>query len=172
MAAKTSVSKASIQKNLIQINDLYKNATSQTKAQFYSKLAILELCGWIEESMDNIVSSCAKQHLEDSDNVEFVEEEIVRPTYGFKYGKHFRNMLIRTMGIINVERLERRLDKVKFHIMKSALGTLEQTRDRQAHTHIKGTTKRLAAPSVTQSQFQKVYDGLKDVEDCIRKMKI
>lgn len=56
--------------------------------------------------------------------------------------------------------------------MKSSLGTLKQVRDKQAHTHIKDTTIRIDAPSTTRSNFDNVYDGLKDIESYIRKMRI
>lgn len=166
------VAKTYIQNNLTQINNLYQKSTSQKHALFYSKLAILELCGWIEESMDDIVRKCAKQHLKNLENLTFVEANIIKRTYSFVYDPHFRNMLMQLLGIINLEKLEHNLDIVKFHLMKSTLDTLKTCRDSEAHTHLKGTTKRLDAPSVTQSRFHVVYDGLEDFEDCIRGMRI
>jgi len=71
-----------------------------------------------------------------------------------------------------VEKLENNLDVTKFHIMKSTLGSLKQCRDTQAHTHIRGITQRIDSPSLTQNRFQKIYEGLKDFESCIRRMKI
>ena len=166
------IAKTYIQNNLSQINNLYQKSPSQKHALYYAKLAILELCGWIEESMDDIVERCANRHLKDLDNLKFVKTHVVRRTYSFVYDTHFRNMLIQVLGIINVEKLERSLDSTKFHLMKSTLDTLKKSRDNEAHTHIKGTTKRLDAPSLTQSRFQLVYAGLKDVEGCIRNMTI
>ncbi|MGA7678018.1 MAG: hypothetical protein WCA51_06565 [Dehalococcoidia bacterium] len=76
------------------------------------------------------------------------------------------------VGIINVERLENKLNKTKFDLMKSTINTLKTYRDEEAHTHLKDDTKRLDAPSVTLNRLQLIYDGLKDIDDCIRKMKI
>lgn len=166
------IAKTHIQTNLTQINNLYQKSTSQKHALYYAKLAILELCGWIEESMDEIAWRCANRHLRNSDNLKFVETHIIKRTYSFVYDTHFRNMLIQVLGIIKLEKLEHNLDPTKLHLMKSTLDTLKTCRDNEAHTHLKGTTKRLDAPSVTQSRFHLVYDGLKDVEACIRKMKI
>jgi hypothetical protein len=67
------------------------------------------------------------------------------------------------LGIIVLEKLERKLDPVKFTIMEATLENLKILRNSEAHTHLKGTTKRLDAPSVTISNFFKVYDGLKDL---------
>jgi hypothetical protein len=38
----------------------YRKATTSKELFFYSKLAIFELCGWIEESMDDIILRCAR----------------------------------------------------------------------------------------------------------------
>jgi hypothetical protein len=138
---------------------------------FYSKLAILELCGWIEGSMDDIVLTCANRHLKHPSNLRRVEREIVGKTYGFEYEKHFRNMLFQLVGTINVEKIERKFDPAKFQVLKSQLGVLKSIRDEEAHTHLKGVTKRLDAPSVTKGRFFLIYDGLKDIDDNVRNFK-
>ncbi len=139
---------------------------------YYSKLALIELCGWIEVTMDKIVKYCASRHLSEDKNLDSVEKRVIGQTYGFAYGPHFRDMLMRVIGLVKLEELEGVLDPTKFHVMKSSLGTLRQQRDQEAHTYIAGTTHRLAAPSVTMGHFQSVYVGLKDVEMCIRRLKM
>lgn len=166
------IAKTCIRNNLTQINKLYQKSTGKKQPLFYSKLAILELCGWIEESMDEIVRRCANRHLKNSENKNYVGTDIIKRTTSFTYDAHFRNMLLRMVGIINVERLENKLNKTKFDLMKSTINTLKTYRDEEAHTHLKDDTKRLDAPSVTLNRLQLIYDGLKDIDDCIRKMKI
>jgi len=166
------VAKRYIQNNLIQIENLYTKSTSTQHAMFYSKLAVLELCGWIEESMDEILRSLARRHLKDPSNLQLVENSIIRRTYGFEYNKHFRSMLMQVLGIISLERLEHKLDPVKFQLMESTLETLKACRDIQAHTHLRGSTRRLDAPSVTKSRFIVVYEGLKDVQDNLKRLKL
>ncbi len=166
------VNKTYIQNNLDQIDRLYQRyMRNKKRGLYYSKLAILEVCGWIEESMDDIIRGCANKHLKEPKNINFVEE-LIGETYSFKYHNNFRNMLIQTMGIINVEKLERVFDTNKFIQMTSSLGELKQRRDDQAHTYIKGTTLAIDAPSLTKKRFQNVYEGLKDIEHLINKMKI
>lgn len=165
------INKSQIQNNLVQINRLYRRYIGDKKGLYYSKLAILEACGWIEESMDDIVLSCAKRHLVDADNFVFVKKRIVKRTTSFDYDDHFRQMLMQVLGIIAIERLESNFDQRKFTNMKSALTTLKRRRDEQAHTHIKGTTMTIDAPSVTIRHFQNVYDGLKHVESLVRRTK-
>ena len=166
------INKGQIQKNLIQIDNSYIKSKRPRQTLYFSKLAILELCGWIEESMDNIVQTFAGRRLRKPANLTFIEKQVIRRTYSFEYDQHFRSMLIQVFGIINVERLENNLDKTKFDIMKSTLISLKECRDKQAHTHLKDTTMIIDAPSTTQNRFRIVYDGLKDIESCIRKMKL
>jgi hypothetical protein len=71
-----------------------------------------------------------------------------------------------------VERIERGIDQNKFQLMQSALETLKHCRDTQAHTYIKGTTPRLDSPSVTMQRFSEVYDGLKNLEQTLRRHKL
>jgi len=165
------INKEQIQNNLVQINNSYNKSKRRRQALYFSKLAILELCGWIEESMDDIIDTLAKC-LNKPANLKFVKEEVIEHTYGFEYHRYFRPMLIQVIGVINVERLEADLDQTKFDMMKSALTSLKKSRNELAHTHVKDTTARIDAPTITQNRFQMVYDGLKDIESCIRKMKL
>jgi len=163
------ISRADIQQNLTEINNLYQKSTNSKEALYYSKLALIELCGWIEESIDELIFECANRNLVVSNNLDFVEKDIVGLTYGFEYNKHFRAMLMRIIGIINLEKLEQKVDPIKFHIMKSALGTLAISRNKAAHKYIHGTTTSIDAPSATSGHFQHVYDGLEDLDNCICK---
>ena len=46
-------------------------------------------------------------------------------------------------------------------------------RDQEAHSYIDSVTQTLIAPPVIiNSHFPRVYDGLKDVERCVRRLKI
>ena len=167
------VNKTHIQNNLNQIEKLHQKYMSgrSRKGEYFSKLAIIEVCGWIEESMDNIAQGCAKKHLTETGNIKFVES-LIKHTYGFHYEDNFRDMLIQIIGIIKLEILEQIIDQHKFTQMTSSLSVLRQRRNELAHTYIKGTTPTIDAPSLTKNRFLNVYKGLKDIESCINKMKI
>ena len=79
-------------------------------------------------------------------------------------------MLSQVIGLTGVEKLEKKVDPTKFQILCSVLVTLKSSRDLEAHTHIKGVTRRLNAPSITIVQFNQVYDGLKDIEEKLKKL--
>lgn len=164
------ITRSYILANLKTLDRNYKTATSR-ESLFYSKLAILELCGWIEESMDDIVLRCAYRHLSEKDNNKFVKEQIVKKTYGFDYEQHFRKMLIHLLGIINVEKIEKSIDQSKRTKFMAALAELKTVRNQEAHTHIKGVTRHINAPSVTHSKFSALYDGLLEFDAALRRKK-
>lgn len=165
------IGKTSILQNLKTLDSLYRNAPSIKKTLFYSKLAILELCGWIEESMDDIVRRCANRHLRSRQNRSFVKSTIIKRVHGFDYHNHFRAMLMQVIGLITLEKVEKKLDQRKLQVMQASLDTLKEHRNAEAHTHLKGTTRRLDAPSVTISRFSDVYNGLKTFEDELKRLR-
>lgn len=162
------VSKTSIVRNLKMLDVRYRQATSQKDALFFSKLALLELCGWIEESMDDIVLRCSRRHLHEQENRTYCSKRVVKPTYGFDYREHFRQMLMRTIGLIGVEKLERRLGPQTVDQFAATLASLKMQRNAEAHTHLKGVTRTIAAPSVTLNMFSQVHAGLVAVDEAIR----
>ncbi len=166
------IARTYILENLNALDHRFNKATSAKESLFYSKLAIIELCGWIEESMDDLVLRCARRHLKLAANVKYVEKEIVERTYGFKYEKHFRRMLIQVIGLINIEKLEKRVDQTKRTHFIATLEALTTSRNSEAHTHIRGTTKLINAPSVTLNQFNTLYEGLIEYDNTVRKMHI
>ena len=162
------IAKSYILSNLKTLDSRYRKATTPKDAKFVSKLAILELCGWIEESMDDIVMRCAIRHLKEQKNRKYCRDEIVKRTYGFDYESNFRSMLIRLLGLIAVEKIEQQVNVGLRDAMTAALGTLKTQRNTEAHTHLKGSTRLINAPSVTITQFQPVYAGLDDFDRTIR----
>ena len=163
------VSKQYIVPSLQALDVSYQNAASPDDAERFAKLAIIELCGWIEESMDELIHRCSRRNLKIQQNRDYCLNEIVKPTYGFDYHKHFRAMLIRLLGLICLEEIESKLDQAKLVTLKSTLGNLRVVRDSVAHTHLKGVTRTLDAPSLTIRSFQRVYDGLLDLDQTMRR---
>ena len=164
------IAKSYIKSNLKQLDRLYGSAGTQKKELYYSKLAMLELCGWLEESMDDVVQKCANRVLREVRNRNYVAEKIVKPTYGFEYEKHFRKMLISVVGLLTIEKVEAKVDPVVYARFTSALGNLKVARNKEAHTHIKGVMRTIDAPSVTLRNFQYAYDGLKAFDSQLRAM--
>ena len=166
------VDKTAIVEILDELNDKYNETSNGSRDPlYYSKLALMELCGWIEVTMDEMMLDCARKCLGDSSNVSYMEKAIKR-NYGFTYQDHFRDMLLRIVGLVNVERVERKLDPLKFELLKSSLGTLKTERDRAAHAHVEHVMTTLSAPSSMVVHLAHVYDGLKEIEGCVVSLQV
>lgn len=157
------IAKHDILKDLDALDLLYQKASGLKEPLFYSKLAIIELCGWVEMTMDDIVLTCAKLYVRETRNLNWLEKEIKKVS-GFTYEDHFRKMLLWFIGIACLEMMEAQLDSAKFDMMKSKLTALKNIRNPVAHTHLKGTATTLNAPSITISYFNPIYEGLNDIE--------
>lgn len=154
--------------NLRQLNRSFLDAESQKHGVYFAKLAILELCGWIEVSMDALIIEHCNRHLTQRRNLRFVENDVVKKTYGFDYESHFRKMLINIIGIIACEKLEAQVNVAVFTKFIAQLNSLKLARNGLAHTYLKGMTAIIDAPSVTMSRFDDIYAGLKEYEAILR----
>lgn len=164
-----ALAKSYINNNLRGIETLYTRSKNPRNSLFYSKLAILELCGWIEMSMDAIVRCCATRNLKSASNRALVEFRVGK-TYGFDYQQHFRELIIRVIGLRSLEKVEKSVDAAQFAKLTAALGALKARRDSQAHTYIKGTTLVLDAPSLTRTRFEDVYNGLDNFDKTMKNL--
>jgi hypothetical protein len=169
------ITKSHLLKNLNELDKLYNGATNKEndkQAIYYSKLALLELCGWIEESMDDIIRQYSNSKLKDDKNKKYLKNNIIKPNYGFRYDENFREMLVKTIGIIQLEKLEIKLEKQGIITkLKSALKKIIEQRNEAAHTFLKGVTRTYDAPSVTRENFLEIYELLKLFEREIKQLK-
>jgi len=161
------ISRTYIQANLRTLDHSYRKTSNSKHAYYFSKLAILELCGWIEMSMDDVIQRHCDRKISDSVNDKYVEREVIRKTYGFDYDKHFRQMLIKLTGIVTVEKIEKSIDVTVHALFKSQLTSLNTVRNSLAHTYTKQVGV-IDAPSVTKARLQPIYDGLKAYDDKLR----
>ena len=157
-----------IERNLRALDSRYRNPRTSTKdANFASKLAILELCGWIEVSMDDCILRASIRALRDESNREHLEDR-VRRNYGFEYERHFKSMMIQIFGLWGFEKICRSVDISVAARFSSELGTLKQKRNALAHTYTRGVTLHYDAPSVTLGSFAIVKSGLRAYDSAIR----
>lgn len=163
------ITKTYIANNLQQIEKLYNSSTSVQKSLFYSKLAVIELSGWIEMTMDDVVLRLALRRLRDSKHIKIIQSKI-KKTYGFDYETHFLPMIEVIIGRSGIEKMNNKVDNSRIQPFIATLSTLKTTRDKLAHQYIKGTTPIIDAPSVTNARFPIVLAGLKNIEDVLRGM--
>jgi hypothetical protein len=158
-----------IERNLQSFEVRYTRAKSNREMSYFSKLATLELCGWIETSIDDCVERCAIRVLKERRSVEKVEQR-VKKTYGFHYDQHFTSLLITLVGVYGLERIEGSIPTSIVQNFRSTLGTLKAARDALAHTYTRGTTANYDAPSLTWSRYQHVKKGLAEYDRVLRQM--
>lgn len=160
------VCKTKILKELIKFDKLYQGAGNEKK--YYAKLALIEFCGWVEISMDDIIFKHTKRKKIVANDFKYVEKEIVKPINSFSYG-HFRTMLIKTVGFQNVIKIEDRINTRTKTLFQSRLANLKPMRDDHAHTFLKGCTRRIHSPStIIISYFDDIYNGLVEFQKRIK----
>jgi hypothetical protein len=158
-------SKEPIQNLLAELQTLYDSPSDPIHKDYYSKLALLELCGWLELVIDDITYSFATSRIFEIKNVQFVEEEIIGKTYGCDYKNHFRPMLTKIIGLTNLEKFEKKLTELGiFQILVSQLGSLWNLRKPAAHTSIIGVMSTFNSPSTMRSYLDSLHPILTTLE--------
>jgi hypothetical protein len=159
------ITKSYLLKTLNWLDQLYNDPTADDqKTSSYSKLALIELCGWIEETMDDIVLRCAKRCLKSPANQKFIKDEIIKPNSNFQY-EAFRKKLMMVFGLATLEKIEEELETTgKISALKGYLVNLKTSRNQAAHTHTKGTLTTYDAPSKTKYNFDRIYALLTELD--------
>jgi hypothetical protein len=160
-----------IQNLLDELQNLYDNPANQSHQVYYSKLALLELCGWLEVVLDDIVLTYARAKLTSPANLDQLNNEIVGKTYGCSYKSNFRNMLLKTIGLCSVEKLENELTRLGLlTTLKGQLETLVGLRNGAAHTTIAGVMPTFQAPAVMKRYLVVIYPILVTVETELQRL--
>ena len=132
-------------------------STDANRPKLLSKLAILELCGWLEEWMDDLLREIDQQCLRDSD---WLESEVIGKTNGFHYSKHFRPMMCSVLGEHTIREVESDFEAAHqgdFESLRSALGDLWTKRCILAHSNLQPHSAAQASimgPSWTKNQYR------------------
>ncbi|MDO9371323.1 MAG: hypothetical protein Q7U07_01850 [Gammaproteobacteria bacterium] len=118
--------------------DAWYNEPSQggDRPKLLSKLATLELCGWIEGEFDRLALLVDTGRLNDP---EWVKTNVISRTSGFTYSDHWRPMLSRLVGEVFSRRVEEQLDRdfpVCLDQLKGLLMILWKVRCDFAHADI------------------------------------
>ena len=128
---------------------------SDERARLLSKLAVLELCGWLEGTFDDVVLEVDREALADEP---WVRKTVIAHVHGFHYEKHLRPMLNQLLGEIVVRRIEARVNSDApgdLDQFKSLLGALWKARCDFAHADMVAnvaTQQTFNAPSWSRKQ--------------------
>lgn len=130
---------------------------SADRTKLLSKLATIELCGWIEGEFDSMIKTVADGRISEP---KWVEDNVIHKTYGFHYHKHWRGMLCKVVGEVFARRTEYAMEANSpgdLGQLKSLLGKLWIERCSFAHADIATnmlTATNFDAPSVTLNHYE------------------
>lgn len=118
--------------------DVWFNEPSQggDRPKLLSKLATLELCGWLEGELDRLALLVEQGRLSD---IDWVKANIISKTSGFLYDSHWRVMLSRLVGEVFTRRIEAKMEEKypgDLERLKAMLGSLWKIRCDFAHADI------------------------------------
>lgn len=131
----------------------------------FSKLAVIELCGWIEESFDDLLIGYIDTHIIDP-NCQRIIKKIINDNYGFHYERHVFKIFSAVIGVNNWENIIDKLSPSDLGNFQTILNSYSQGRNRAAHTHTPiGTTRSFDAPSLVLSNFQKIKNAISVIEN-------
>jgi hypothetical protein len=136
-----------------------------------SKLAILELCGWIEEAFDELIREVDRSTINDN---KWVLDNVITRTNGFSYIKHFRPMLVQLIGEVLTRRVEAEMEQNHngdLDRMKGLLSTLWTTRCKLAHANVAANVisqVKFDAPSLSLGQYLTLNRILGSLETSIK----
>ncbi len=134
----------------------------------YAKMAILEYCGWLELTFDEIARNCVRRKLRTFASRKVLEDQIDR-THGFTYNRNVAPLLVYGLGSVKLMQVERKLEATgELQSLKSHLGTMNQSRREAAHTFTSGRTSRFDAPSTTIASLNTIEPTLRKLWELVR----
>lgn len=149
-----------------ELKTLYDSTSDSNHKVYYSKLALIELCGWIELCIDEILENYVDSTLSVSRNIDLCKNNFIKNTYGFEYDKNLRSLLIKLVGVIGVEKIEDVLefDGGTYTLIKAQLNNLVTLRNQAAHTTIAGVTHSYQSPHSIVTNLNNIYGHLTKLE--------
>jgi hypothetical protein len=159
-----------VQETLRQIHHWYTEPTDgNDRPKLLSKLAVLELCGWLEGEFDRLIREIDKGCLKD----QAWADDIIKKTNGFRYDEHFRPMIVRFLGEHITRIFEKKMEQDypgELERLKSMLGTLWLQRCSFAHGSMIANVaaqQTFYAPSWVQNQHRIISKIVEKVESAL-----
>ena len=159
----------SILQNLDSEYSLYVGGADIEKPIIISKIAVLELCGWIEESVDQILLDYISQRISDKVCRTYVED-IINKNYGFKYKENLFHLFTVVLGVSNWENIVDVLTYSRISILEAICNNYTKLRNVAAHTYrLTGITVTYHAPSQVIADYHRIEPIFKIIETEIKK---
>jgi len=161
------VKKSTQLKSLLNRIDVsYQQETDNKRALLWAKMAIIEVSGWTEECIDDLLISYidsinpnCKKYLSDK----------IKKVYGFHYSSNFKSICVQILGNIMFEKIERKIP-TECQKLQVALDELTKNRNMCAHTHILNNQP-IDAPQKSMFHHNEIEVGLKKFIKELNKIK-
>jgi hypothetical protein len=170
------LSTAELRENLRVYQAHYSTGQTARELLLPSKAALLDVCGWLEEAMDKVVTDCAARCNLSSARLKSIQDNYVKKTNGFDYDRHFERMLAAVVGHRVLEQVEAQMGATTLAPFRSALTSLVPLRNHYAHTHLDvanpypcGVTA-IPAPSALVSYVDQAETALQALETALHQM--
>ena len=156
-----------LKKLLGDIDIYYQHEINNNRALLWAKMAIIEVSGWTEECIDNIL----KTYIDSvNPNCKTALLDKIDKVYGFHYSSNFKKICVEILGNIMFEKIEKKIPS-ECQKLESALNELNKTRNICAHTHIL-SNKPIDAPQKSMLKQKEIETGLKKFIVELKKVKI
>ena len=162
------VARSEIDRTLKSLSYKFRKTKEAKLKVFLAKLAIIEVCGWIEEAQDKVLERALSRCVKETANKKKFEKKL-EDNSGMSYDGNFKLLVVSMVGYHGCERIEKACDRSKFGNFQRELNLFKKSRNSLAHTHVKGTQLRFDAPDKTIHNFDKVYDGLVEIESAMKR---
>ncbi len=106
------------------------------RTNLLSKLATIELCGWLEGEFGRLIRIVATGRVGDA---KWVDKEVIKKIHGFKYEEHWRFMLCKVVGEVFAQRVEAAMEADhpgELQQLRTLLEQLSMDRNRFAHADL------------------------------------
>ena len=130
---------------------------------FYSKLAVIEFSGWIEDSVDSIVYDYIDNHIVDPIVKQNIKKNINK-NYGFNYYSNLFKVFTSVLGVDTWENIEDKLKPQKLVDLVNITSTFTGIRNKAAHSSIV-VTATFSSPSTTIAAYNKVKPAMMIIEN-------
>ena len=156
-----------IQNTINELNIEYNKHSSTKNDILYSKLAIMEFCGWIEQSFDKILFDYLDRKSIGTIHMEYATA-IIKSVYSFKYND-IKKLLVNILGIKNLEIIENTISSDLYQL-EQILCNFKAKRDIAAHTHTNGITQTFDTPSIVLNNLNQLFPIMQKLEQEVQKL--
>ena len=161
------ISNIDIQNNLSRLDALYNGTSDVQLMQFYSKLALIEFCGWIEDSIDIILADYLDNHIVGT-TFRIDVNKIIQQNFGFRYKQNLFKIFCTVVGSNNWENIMDSLPPSDSQNFENITTSYSPLRNSLAHTHTSGTTPTYRAPSIILADYQKLWVAMQSIENKVK----